>query len=108
MLLFGEMWVTRAARWTRTGARLLLAAAPLAAARHAAAAEVVFPLRVDASGRHLQDRQGEPFFVNGEAAWSLAHNLTFEEAARYLEDRKARGINAVLVSVPDAFAPDGT
>jgi hypothetical protein len=66
-----------------------------------------FPLRLAESGRHLEDRQGRAFFVNGEAAWSLTHNLTYEQAVRYLEDRRARGINALMVSVPDAYAPDG-
>ena len=56
---------------------------------------------------HMVDQRGEPIFVNGEAAWSITHNLTYDEAVRYLEDRKARGIDALMVSVPDAFAPDG-
>jgi len=75
------------------------------AAREARAA--VFPLKVDPSGRILVDQQGAPFLVHGDTPWSLTHNLTFEEAVRYLEDRRARGFNTLLVSAPDAYDPDG-
>jgi hypothetical protein len=71
------------------------------------AAEPAFPLRVSASRRHLEDQRGLAFFVNGDAAWSLTHNLTYEEAVRYMQNRRAKGINALIVSVPDAYAPDG-
>jgi len=72
-----------------------------------AGAGPAFPLRVAASGRYLEDQRGEPFFVNGDTAWSLTHNLTYEQAVRYLQNRRAKGINAVVVSVPDAYGPDG-
>ena len=67
----------------------------------------VFPLEVAASGRYLADQRGTPFLVHGDTPWSLTHNLTFEEAVRYLEDRRARGFNTLLVSAPDAYDPDG-
>ncbi len=66
-----------------------------------------FPLKVADNGRALVDARGTPFFVHGDTPWSLTHNLTFEEAARYMEDRRARGFNTLLVSVPDAYDPDG-
>ena len=84
-----------------------MVALPWALAAALNAAEPQFPLKVATSGRHLVDQRGEPFFVNGDAAWSLTHNLTYDEAVRYMEDRKAKGINALILSVPDAFAPDG-
>lgn len=72
-----------------------------------ASAQTAFPLRVAPSGRHLVDQNGTPFFVNGDTPWSLTHNLTYGEAVRYMEDRRRKGINALIVSVPDAYGPDG-
>jgi len=67
-----------------------------------------FPLRVSSDGRFLLDRNGIPFFINGDTPWSLTHNLTYEEAVRYIEDRERKGINALILSIPDAYGPDGT
>ena len=57
------------------------------------------PLRVSANGRYLVDRQGKPFLLQGDAAWSLITNLTDEQAEQYLKDRQAKGFNAVLVNL---------
>ncbi len=48
-----------------------------------------------------------PFFIHGDTPWSLTHNLLFEESGRYMKDRRARGFNTLLVSVPDAYDPEG-
>jgi hypothetical protein len=66
-----------------------------------------FPLKIGPAGRALVDRNGVPFLIHGDTPWSLTHNLTFEEAVRYMEDRRQRGFNTLLVSVPDAYDPDG-
>jgi hypothetical protein len=71
-------------------------------------AGTVFPLTVAASQRYLVDQRGTPFFVNGDTAWSLTHNLSYDESVRYMENRRAKGINALIVSVPDAYGPDGS
>jgi hypothetical protein len=60
---------------------------------------VRFPLAVAPNGRHLVDAAGQPFLVQGDAAWSLIANLTREEVDRYLADRRARGFNTLLVSL---------
>lgn len=60
---------------------------------------VAFPLRVEAGKRYLVDAAGKPFFVNGDTAWSLLVQLTREQADQYLEDRRARGFTAILVSL---------
>jgi hypothetical protein len=73
----------------------------------AAADAPAFPLSLDPTGRFLADARGAPFLVHGDTPWSLTHNLTFEEAVRYLEDRRGRGFNTLLVSAPDAYDPDG-
>ena len=79
----------------------------MAPASTTAAKRPAFPLKVDPSGRFLADQRGKPFLVHGDTPWSLTHNLTFEEAVRYLEDRRGRGFDALLVSAPDAYDPDG-
>ncbi|HLO75452.1 MAG TPA: DUF4038 domain-containing protein, partial [Magnetospirillum sp.] len=61
--------------------------------------EARFPLTVAPSGRFLVDAVGTPFLLCGDAAWSLVAELTREDAEIYLEDRRARGFNAVLASV---------
>jgi hypothetical protein len=67
----------------------------------------VFPLHVSPNGRFLEDAQGAPFFVHGDTFWSITHNLTYDEAVRILEDRRRRGVNALVISAPDAYGPDG-
>ena len=72
-----------------------------------AAQDAAFPLAIAPGGRHLVDRRGVPFLIHGDTPWSLTHNLTFEEAVRYMTVRKAQGFNTLMVSVPDAYDPDG-
>jgi hypothetical protein len=72
-----------------------------------AAPEPDFPLRVGPTGRYLVDRKGVPFLIHGDTPWSLTHNLTYEEAVRYMETRRGQGFNTLMVSVPDAYDADG-
>lgn len=58
-----------------------------------------FPLTLRRSERFLRDASGRPFLMNGDSAWSLIANLTREDAVAYLDDRKARGFNAIIVSL---------
>lgn len=58
-----------------------------------------YPLRVSADRRRLLDAAGTPFLVQGDAAWSLIANLTYDEALVYLDDRRAKGFNTLIVSV---------
>ena len=53
------------------------------------------PLEVSEDGRYLQHADGTPFFWLGDTAWELFHRLSREEAARYLEDRRAKGFTVV-------------
>ncbi|MBX9627806.1 MAG: DUF4038 domain-containing protein [Gemmataceae bacterium] len=78
--------------------RSLLAVALLAAvAGPATAAD--FPLKVSADKRHLETADGKPFLVVGDTAWSLIAQLNEADIAKYLDDRKGRGFNAVIVSL---------
>jgi len=85
------------------GASLALGALPAALP----AQDVTFPLRIGPTGRTLTDQRGVPFLVHGDTPWSLTHNLTFEEAVRYMTVRKGQGFNTLMVSVPDAYDADG-
>lgn len=58
-----------------------------------------FPLRVSDNKRYLVDAKGRPFLINGDSPWELAWQLTREEAAELLDDRRAKGFNAILVDV---------
>jgi hypothetical protein len=61
--------------------------------------KAAFPLRIPAGRRHLEDAAGQPFLIHGDTAWSLIAQLTREDAATYLQDRQARGFNAILVNL---------
>jgi hypothetical protein len=58
-----------------------------------------FPLRLETGKQYPTDREGHPFFMHGDSAWSLIGDLKEEEAYLYLEDRRARGFNTILVSL---------
>ncbi len=63
------------------------------------ASNAAFPLHVDAGKRYLVDAQGNPFLLRGDAPWSLIVQLTNAEAEQYLEDRRQKGFNTVLVNL---------
>lgn len=58
---------------------------------------VSFPLRVSENKRYLVDSKGVPFFINGDSPWEISWQLTREEAERYLENRRQKGFNTILV-----------
>ena len=62
----------------------------------------MFPLVAPPGQRYLEDSAGQPFLIQGDAAWSLIADLTREEVTLYLEDRGARGFNTILVSLIEA------
>ena len=64
-----------------------------------AEAAPVFPLAVRPGERYLVDAAGKPFLIHGDTAWSLIADLTREEVDLYLDDRRARGFNTILVSL---------
>jgi hypothetical protein len=68
---------------------------PLPAPRPAAR----YPLTISKDRRSLLDADGEPFLIQGDAAWSLVANLTYEDAVLYLDDRRAKGFNTVIVNL---------
>ena len=64
------------------------------------------PLAVDATSRYLVDQFGDPWLGVGDIAWSLVGQLTVEDIAGYLDDRADKGVNLVLLSVPEPYYAD--
>jgi hypothetical protein len=58
-----------------------------------------FPLTTAPGARYLIDAAGAPFLLHGDSPWSLIGDLSREDALVYLEDRRARGFNTILVSL---------
>jgi hypothetical protein len=71
-----------------------------------ARAKAAFPLAIGPTGRYLVDQEARPFLIHGDSPWSLTHNLTLEEAVRYMETRHAQGFNTLRISVLDAYDQD--
>jgi hypothetical protein len=53
------------------------------------------PLKVSENQRYLIHEDGTPFFYQGDTAWELFHRLNREEAAQYLENRRAKGFSVI-------------
>ena len=63
------------------------------------------PIGVADNRRYLVDHAGRPFFLHGEAAWSLISATKREDVELYLSDRRARGFNAISVVLIDHLEP---
>lgn len=58
-----------------------------------------YPLKLDTSQRYLIDQNNHPVFWSGDAAWSLIVQLSNSDVGYYLDDRKAKGFNVILVNL---------
>jgi hypothetical protein len=58
---------------------------------------VHYPIRVSANSRYIEDDHGRAVMLNGAAGWGLVVRLTREDIDAYLEDRRDKGFNAVMV-----------
>jgi hypothetical protein len=56
-------------------------------------------LKVSANRRFLVHADGAPFFYLGDTAWELFHRLNRAEAARYLENRRAKRFTVIQAVV---------
>ncbi|MGE3616220.1 MAG: Ig-like domain-containing protein [Gemmatimonadales bacterium] len=65
---------------------------------------VTFPIRIASNKHYLEDQNGRPFFINAESMWSLLVQPTYTNANTYLNDRKAKGVNTILVQLITKFA----
>ncbi len=65
-----------------------------------------FPLRVEAGKRYLVDAQGRPFLMHGDTPWTLITQLTETEIDQYLEDRRVKGFNTILIELIENLYSD--
>jgi hypothetical protein len=63
------------------------------------ASEPVFPLKIAENQRYLADQKGKPFLVVGDSAWSLIVQLGEDDIDRYLDNRRKRGMNSIIVNL---------
>lgn len=59
----------------------------------------VYPLTVGPTSRYLVDQNGQPFFLAGDAAWSLIVQLSDQEVETYLGNRRQLGFTLVMVNL---------
>ena len=86
--------------------RLAVAFLAWSTALHAADIQAAFPVRVATNGRNLEEANGKPFLLQGDTAWSLMVQLSKEETEEYLENRRQKGFNAILVNLIEYFYAD--
>jgi Protein of unknown function (DUF4038)/Putative collagen-binding domain of a collagenase len=59
----------------------------------------MYPLKVSGNRRYLVDQRGRPFMVVGDSPQALIGNVSLQDAAAYMTDRKAAGFNSLIVDV---------
>jgi hypothetical protein len=64
---------------------------------------IAYPLKASADHRFITDQLGRPVFLKGCAAWRLGYNVSMKDVGRFLQDRKLRGFNALIIEI----TPDG-
>lgn len=61
--------------------------------------DATYPLKVSADRTHLVDQNNRPFFIQGDAAWSLIVQLDEGETETYLASREQLGVNLIMVNL---------
>ena len=56
-------------------------------------------LRLSSDGKYIIDKNNQPFFMVGDAAWSLIAQLNNADTVTYLSDRSSRGFNTILTNL---------
>jgi Protein of unknown function (DUF4038)/Putative collagen-binding domain of a collagenase len=79
--------------------RLIPVMMALLAASPSHALEPRFPLKVAEGRRILVDQEGAPFLVVGDTAWSLIVQPREADIDHYLDDRRGRGFNSIIVNL---------
>jgi hypothetical protein len=60
----------------------------------------LWPTTVSVNGRYLRDQNGDPYMIHGDTAWELSTNVSLADAKFYLDDRAAKGVNAIIMEAP--------
>lgn len=71
----------------------------------AGAQAVQWPLRISAVGKYLEDQNGVPFPIIGDAVWYPIEMLSQSDMIKYLDQRQALGFTTVEVSLTDNYFP---
>ena len=58
-----------------------------------------YPLKAGPTRRYLTDQNNVPFLIQGDTPWSLIVELSESEAEWYLEDRRLKGFNSIIVNL---------
>jgi hypothetical protein len=61
----------------------------------------LFPLHL--KGNHLETKSGKPFLVKGDTPWSLIVGPDREGVELYLENRKQKGVNALVINLIERY-----
>jgi len=86
----------------------VVVAAGVGLPRAALAAAISYPVSLSADQGTLIDARGRAVFLNADAPWHIVTRLTDAEAIDYLNDRQAKGFNALLISILVAPVYNGT
>ena len=67
------------------------------------ASSSIFPLHVESGKRYLVDANGAPFLIHGDTPWSLIVQLSRADVDLYLENRRQKGFNTILVNLIEHY-----
>jgi hypothetical protein len=62
-------------------------------------AEPAYPLKTSANKRYLVDQNDVPFLMQGDAAWSLIVAASDSEVEQYLNNRRQKGFNTIMINL---------
>ncbi len=62
-----------------------------------------FPLAISSNARFFQNSSGAPYLIRGDTPWELV-KMSPSDRATYLDDRQAKGFNAIIIEGP--ISPD--
>lgn len=64
--------------------------------------QLAFPLKASENRKYIVDANNKPVFLKGCATWRIGYNVSIKEVRHFLEDRKAKDYNTLLVQIsPD-------
>ena len=63
------------------------------------AANAAYPIKIGPTHRYFVDQNNHPFLMQGDSAWSLIVGATKDEAEQYLENRRRKGFNTIIVNL---------
>src|SRR5262245_38450614 len=66
-----------------------------------------FPLKASANNRYLVDQENKPFLMVGDSPQHLIANLSPQEAAAFMANRRGYGINTLWINLLCIFTESG-